>query len=155
MFKMDVKAGKDIIKYGDIGNEYFVLAYGSCQVTVYNDDTDPNDPNLTDKINFVKTIVADLTANPILPMVGFGEIALLYNDRRSASVTAMTDCTTWVLSGNVFKQVIAQNSIRRRNISLEYLDNCNLLSELDKYEKLKLIDGLKIVQYSAGEFILH
>ena len=88
-------------------------------------------------------------------LVGFGEIALLYNDKRTASITAMTDCTTWVLSGNVFKQVIAQNSIRRRNISLEYLDNCNLLKELDKYEKLKLIDGLKIVQYSAGDFILH
>ena len=155
MFKVDVKGGNNIIKYGDIGNEYYVLARGSCQVTVYHKDTNPADPNLSDKIDFVKTIETNLTANPPLPMVGFGEIALLYNDRRSASITATTNCELWVLSGNVFKQVIAQNSIRRRNISLEYLDKCDLLKELDKYEKLKLIDGLKIVQYSAGEYILH
>ena len=55
-------------------------------------------------------------------MIGFGEIALLYNDKRTASITAISDCETWVLSGDVFKQIIAINSIRRRNISLEYLD---------------------------------
>ena len=40
-------------------------------------------------------------------MVGFGEIALLYNDKRSASVKATTDCCLWALNGNVFKQIIA------------------------------------------------
>ena len=30
-------------------------------------------------------------------MIGFGEIALLYNDKRTASVTAISDCETWVL----------------------------------------------------------
>ena len=31
----------------------------------------------------------------------------------------------------------------------------DLFNELEKYEKLKLIDGLKVVQFSAGECILN
>ena len=55
-------------------------------------------------------------------MIGFGEIALLYNDKRTASVTALSNCEAWVLSGDVFKHIIAAHSIQRRNVSLEYLD---------------------------------
>ena len=88
-------------------------------------------------------------------MKGFGELALLYNDKRTASVTATTNCDLWALNSDVFKQVIIQNSIRRRNISLEYLDSCALFKELERYEKLKLIDGLKIVNFCAGDYIFH
>ena len=88
-------------------------------------------------------------------MIGFGEIALLYNDKRTASITSLTDVETWVLSGDVFKQIIAVNSIRRRNISLEYLDKVELFKCLKQYDKLKLIDGLKVVQMSAGEYVFH
>ena len=88
-------------------------------------------------------------------MIGFGEIALLYNDKRTATITAISDCETWVLSGDVFKQIIALNSIRRRNISLEYLDKVELFQGLEKYDKLKLIDGLKVVNMAKGEYVFH
>ena len=109
-----------------MGQEYFVLCKGTCQVTVYTTGTNPNDPNISEKINFVKMLKTDLDAKPPLPMIGFGEIALLYNDKRTASVTALTECEAWVLSGDVFKHIIAQHTIRRRNISLEYLDKVEL-----------------------------
>lgn len=76
-------------------------------------------------------------------MIGFGEIALLYNDKRTASVTALSNCEAWVLSGDVFKHIIAAHSIQRRNISLEYLDRVQLLKRLETYQKVKLVDGLK------------
>ena len=117
MFKKSFKAGEIIIEYGDIGQEYYVLSRGTCNVTVYNSGTSPNDPKLNEKINFIKTLKSDLKTKPP-SMEGFGEIALLYNDKRTATVTATTDCETWVLSGDVFKHIIAQHSINRRNISL-------------------------------------
>ncbi len=41
------------------------------------------------------------------PGVGFGELALLYNDKRTATVTAAVDDTqVWALDGSVFKNVI-------------------------------------------------
>ena len=46
MFKKDSLKSKNIIKYGDVGDEYYVLANGQVKVTVYVEDADPNDPNL-------------------------------------------------------------------------------------------------------------
>lgn len=145
-----------IIRYGDMGSEYFVLAKGKVRVTVYQPGTDPKDPQLHTKVAFEKT----LEVNPqqdgsVDEMIGFGEIALLYNDKRTASITAITDCETWVLSGDVFKHIIAQNSIRRRNISLEYLDKVELFKCLETFDKLRLIDGLKMVNMGPGEYVFH
>ena len=110
-----------------MGSEYFVLASGRVRVTVYKTGADPKDPNLADEIAFEKVLEPQNDED----MIGFGEIALLYNDKRTADVTAITDCETWVLSGDVFKQIIAQNSIKRRNINLEYLEKVELFKGLD------------------------
>lgn len=55
-------------------------------------------------------------------MIGFGEIALLLNDKRTASVIAHNECECWVLSADVFKHIIAQNTLRRRGLNLTYLN---------------------------------
>lgn len=44
MTKKTFKQGELIIKYGDIGFNYYILAKGNVKVTVYNKGTDPNDP---------------------------------------------------------------------------------------------------------------
>lgn len=126
------------------------------RVTVYQPGTDPNDPMLSEKIAFEKMLEVKLNPDgSVAEMIGFGEIALLYNDKRTASITAITDCDTWVLSGDVFKHIIAANSIRRRNISLEYLDKVELFKCLDQFDKLRLIDGLKVVHMSPNEYVFH
>ena len=155
MFKKYFKTGEVIIRYGDMGHEYYVLNYGTCKVTVYNKGTKPNDPQLETKINFVKTMKSYPDQIPSEPMIGFGEIALLYNDKRTATVTALTNCEAWVLSGDVFKHIIAAHTIQRRNISLEYLDKVQLFKNLETYQKVKLIDGLKRVSFTDKEFIFH
>jgi len=99
--------------------------------------------------------VANTKLDPTEGMIGFGEIALLYNDKRTASITALTDCDTWVLTGECFKFIIAQNSIRRRNISLEFLNKVELFNELEQYDKIKLIDGLTTQTKLKGDFIFH
>ena len=124
-------------------------------MTVYQPGTSPSDPNLSQKVAFEKLLEPTKQEGNSDELIGFGEIALLYNDKRTASITAVTDCETWVLSGDVFKQIIAVNSIRRRNISLEYLDKVELFKGLEQYEKLKLIDGLKMDQVNAGEYVFH
>ena len=103
----------------------------------------------------MKTLKADPDANPPSPMIGFGEIALLYNDKRTASVTALTNCEAWVLSGDVFKHIVAAHSIQRRNISLGHLDKVELFKVLETYEKVKLIDGLKMLPCNDGDYVFH
>lgn len=41
-----------IIKYGDFGNSYYILDSGVVEVIVYNEGTDPKDPELNQKIAF-------------------------------------------------------------------------------------------------------
>lgn len=77
MTKQTFKEGELIIKYGDIGFNYFVLAKGNVKVTVYKKGTDPKDPNIDQHVLIVKYMGSG---------VGFGELALLYNDKRSATI---------------------------------------------------------------------
>jgi CRP-like cAMP-binding protein len=69
--------GEKIITYGDEGSTYYILSKGTIKVFVYEDDTKPNDPQLDNKIKFTKTMQKG---------EGFGELALLYNDKRSATI---------------------------------------------------------------------
>jgi len=80
-----------------------VLSSGKVQVKVYEPGTLPTDPQLEDKL----TIEKELSAEP--KMIGFGEIALLMNDKRTASViaTGESGSNCWVLSADVFKHIIA------------------------------------------------
>lgn len=43
--------------------------------------------------------------------VGFGELALLYNDKRSATIQALEMCETYALDGTLFKGMIIKSSI--------------------------------------------
>ena len=43
-------SGQEIIRYGDEGNAYYILSKGMVKVIVYNKGTDPNDPELADKV---------------------------------------------------------------------------------------------------------
>ncbi len=80
------KTGEIIIQEGDPGDTLYILYKGDVQVLR---DTPGKDRfavvNLSAKMN-----------------VFFGEIALIDNDKRSASVVAMTDCDTLVLTGEKF-----------------------------------------------------
>ncbi len=114
MFKKHFESGHDIIRYGDEGYEYFILATGKVKITVYVPGTSPFDPKLSEKIQLTKEMASDSE------MIGFGEIALLLNDKRTASVTAASEngCDTWVLGVDVFKNIITFNTLRIRSLNL-------------------------------------
>ena len=130
------------------------MYWGTCKVTVYVQGANPKAADLETKVKFMKTLRADSDDIENLPMVGFGEIALLYNDKRTASITAITECEAWVLNGDVYKSIVAAHAIKRRNISLEYLDKVELFRPIENFEKMMLIDGLKVVNFSDGDMII-
>eukprot|EP00347_Sterkiella_histriomuscorum_P018959 403343503 len=133
-----------IIRYGDLGHEYFILDKGHVEVIVYQEGTDPKDTDLRKKIVFSKFLP---------PGTCFGEIALLYNDKRTASIRSAIPCEVWALEGRVFKNIIIKSTIKRRNIELSFLDKVDMFENLERYEKLKLIDGLEPRKYLMGNFI--
>ena len=104
----DFTKDKDIITYGSSGMEYFVLAKGNVRAIIYEDGADPKDPDLEKKIKFQKVMEAGS---------GFGELALLYNSKRTATIRADDDeVKTYVLDGMIFKAIIIKSSIDKRSV---------------------------------------
>lgn len=96
---------------------------------------------------------------------GFGELALLYNDKRSATIEAVDNCETYTLDGTIFKTLIIKSSIEKRSRKANFLDQIKLfgkfihiidtfVDQLDKFQKLKLVDGLQTITLLKGEFVL-
>ena len=83
------KKGEMIIREGDMGDTLYILASGSVQV-------------LRNTLGDEKYAVVNLKAEQ---NVFFGEVALIDSDRRSASVMALEDCKTWVLTGNDYEKI--------------------------------------------------
>ena len=95
-----------IIRYGDEGSTYFILSKGSVKVSVYAKGTPADDPDLEKHRTFTKYMGSGS---------GFGELALLYNDKRSATIEAVENCDCYTLEGSIFKAVIVASSIQKRN----------------------------------------
>ena len=96
------------------------MTKGSVQVIVYNDGTDPNDPDLENKKKFIKYMNQG---------VGFGELALLYNDKRSATIEAAEDCECYTLDGQIFKAIIISSSIQKRSLLAGFLNQIKLFGK--------------------------
>ena len=91
-----------IIRYGDIGSTYYILSKGNVKVTVYQPGTRANSPNLENK----KIITKYLGQGS-----GFGELALMYNDKRSATIEAVDNCEAYTLDGMVYKVINIRSNI--------------------------------------------
>lgn len=44
MYKKSYVRNDQIIRYGDVGHEYYILDKGVVEIIVYKNGTDPNDP---------------------------------------------------------------------------------------------------------------
>lgn len=89
------KKGDVIIKEGDKGDSFYILYTGTVQVQQ-------------------KTLASDTIAIANLNAeqgIFFGEAALISHDVRSASVIALTDCSTIVLSGQKFLQLCEKEPV--------------------------------------------
>lgn len=113
-----------LIEYGDQGSTYFILSKGNVMVIVYEKGTDPSDPLLAQKIVFTKILSQGC---------GFGELALLYNDKRSASIMAMGDCETYTLDGITFKTIVIRASMERREKMSKFLNAIPIFGKYDFY----------------------
>ena len=89
----------------------------------------------------------------------FGELALLYNSPRAASVRAVAaagagqQCRLWSIDRRTFRAVVAHAALAQHR-KLKSALKRGLLEDLSDEQLDRIADAATIVKYSAGEQII-
>ncbi|CAK0853328.1 unnamed protein product [Prorocentrum cordatum] len=135
MKEVKFTADQKVITEGEDGDYLFVVEEGSLDcIKVMND---------AEKV--VKTCgVGDV----------FGELALLYNCPRAASVVARGSVVCWQLDRETFNHIVKDAAVKRRNKYDNFLKDVALISSLGNYERSQVADCLKAETFEPGTVIV-
>ncbi len=81
----------------------------------------------------------------------FGELALLYNSPRQATVRADTNGVLYSLDRETYKLIVAQSSSNRSAEVKKALSRVPLLADLTEEQLDKLCDTVEIFGYNPGQ----
>ncbi|KAF4739071.1 hypothetical protein FOZ63_005106, partial [Perkinsus olseni] len=84
----------------------------------------------------------------------FGELSLLYNTPRAASVEATEPCTLWRLDRETFNHIVKESASRKRVRYETFLRSVPIFNPLDAYELSQVADALKTESFTAGQTIV-
>lgn len=130
-------AGEVVIKQGDPGDKFYLMEFGNAEVWIAR--------GKHSAAQMVKTYEAGDS---------FGELALLYNAPRAATVKATTDCVLWAMDRQTFKMILMYTTNAKRQLYEKFLDEVDLLKTLSKYEKAAIADVLDTEYFEAQEEII-
>ena len=129
------EVGDVLMKQGDEGDCFYVLEEGITDVVIDNVGKVAEKDGKGDA-NFV------------------GELALLYNAPRSATIVAQTKVTSWALDRTTFKTIMMESSKGETESKLGFLSKVSLLDPLSEQEKLQLSEALTTAEYAEGDLII-
>ena len=132
MFTKSYKSGENIIKEGESGNALFVINKGTLQV------------HQGDKI----------LGGPMQPGVLFGELAILYDCTRTASVRALEDVEVWSIERQVFQSVMKRTGNQRRDEHYNFLKSVPIFKGLDTEKLYKITEVCEEESFEEGEYII-
>lgn len=132
-----VAPGENVITQGEDGYELFVVESGT--LSCYRQF--PNQSQAT----FLKKYEAG---------DAFGELALLYNAPRAATITADTECVLWVLDRETFNHIVKDASRNRREKYEQFLANVKILESMETYERSVLSDAFIEEFFKAGDYVI-
>ncbi len=84
----------------------------------------------------------------------FGELALLYNTPRAATIVVLTESILWSLDRHSFNSVIKDSARKKREKYEMFLRSVEILQTVDDYELCQICDALKHYYYKAGEYVI-
>jgi len=131
MFGREVKVGEVIIEQGDDGDNFYVIESGIYDILVNKNNVGA----YTEKGSF-------------------GELALMYNMPRAATIVAQNDGKLWALDRLTFKRIVLKSAFEKRKMYEQLLENMPMFKSLNAYERMNVADALFSKNYADGEAII-
>ena len=131
MQEHSANAGDIIIKQGDIGDFFYILEDG--------------------KVNFE---VNGKEVGSAEKRAVFGELALLYDTPRAATVRATTSCKLWKIDQQTFRFIMVASTKDDDEKIYSTLRKVELFKEMSPDFFVKLSSSMTIKEYKSGELII-
>mmetsp|Transcript_16982 Transcript_16982/g.36723 ORF Transcript_16982/g.36723 Transcript_16982/m.36723 type:complete len:708 (-) Transcript_16982:974-3097(-) len=138
MFERNVVAGEFLIKEGDTGlaaTELYVVKQGEFEV-------------------LQKRMGQNVRVNTKTRGDCFGEISLMYDCPRSATVAATTDAIVWVLDRAVFRYFVKEMQETQVSQVELFLNSVPVLTPLSREERMRLVDALEETTFPLGTKVI-
>ncbi|XP_076139420.1 cGMP-dependent protein kinase 1-like isoform X2 [Alosa pseudoharengus] len=84
----------------------------------------------------------------------FGELAILYNCTRTATVTALTDIKLWAIDRQGFQTIMMRTGLIKHSQYMEFLRSVPSFKTLTEDVLSKVADVLEETHYSDGDYII-
>ncbi|XP_051794947.1 cGMP-dependent protein kinase 1-like isoform X1 [Acanthochromis polyacanthus] len=84
----------------------------------------------------------------------FGELAILYNCTRTATVTALTDIKLWAIDRQDFQTIMMRTGLIKYSQYTDFLRSVPSFQSLAEDVLSKLADALEETRYSDGDYII-
>eukprot|EP01088_Endostelium_zonatum_P004050 TRINITY_DN15266_c0_g1_i1.p1 TRINITY_DN15266_c0_g1~~TRINITY_DN15266_c0_g1_i1.p1 ORF type:complete len:334 (+),score=75.95 TRINITY_DN15266_c0_g1_i1:68-1069(+) len=135
MEKVIAKPGDVIIKQGDEGDYFYIIDSGDAQVW--------------------KSFGAEpIMVKVLKPLDSFGELALIYNCPRAATVKTVSDAVLWRIDRVTYRSVIMGAQMRKRKLYESFLEKVPILEPLQKWERSTIADALVPCNFNDGDIII-
>ncbi|KAJ8002615.1 hypothetical protein DPEC_G00160730 [Dallia pectoralis] len=135
MFEKSFEAGEHIIDQDDDGDNFYVIERGTFDICM--------------RVDGVEKIVGAYDNKG-----SFGELALMYNTPRAATIIATSPGALWCLDRLTFRRIIVKNNALKRRLYEEFIQSLPLLTSLELSERMKVVDVLSSKAFSDREQII-
>jgi cAMP-dependent protein kinase regulator len=135
MQECTVEPGMRLIEQGDDGECLYVIEEGQM--------------NCFKKLDGEEKLVKECKASE-----AFGELALLYNCPRAASVVAHEKCVLWKLDRETFNYIVRDATTKRHERYEEFLKGVPILKTMEAYERNAMCDALQVETFAKGATVV-
>lgn len=101
-----------VIKQGETGDHFYVVESGTLEIFVKGKDGEPQ-----------------RVGNTLGPGSGFGELALMYNTPRAASIKSKSECVLWEIDRNSYRGILVYFKYLRNKQYMEFLRNVEIMDK--------------------------
>lgn len=132
-----------VIVQGDAGDYFYIVESGNFDIYVSKTGhVEPGPDGMGTKVASSG------------PGTSFGELALMYNAPRAATVVSTEASILWQLDRITFRRILMDSAFQRRRMYESFLEEVPLFASLTPYERSKIADALDTHKYPAGSAII-